>query len=80
MRFLAVAAAAVFSLSSTVAATALTYKLGPNEHSCFYTNAEKKGAKVAFYFAVCPHISGWLGLDSNGIRSNPEELLMSTTK
>jgi len=52
MRLLAVVAAAALSLSSTVAATALTYKLGPNEHTCFFTSVEKKNAKVAFYFAV----------------------------
>ncbi|EON63014.1 hypothetical protein W97_02240 [Coniosporium apollinis CBS 100218] len=33
-------------------ATALTYKLAANEKSCFFTNVQQKGAKVAFYFAV----------------------------
>ena len=39
-------------LTSYVSATALTYKLAPNERECFYTNVEKKDAKIAFYFAV----------------------------
>ena len=34
------------------AATALTYKLTPNEKECFYTHVAKEGSKVAFYFAV----------------------------
>ena len=38
--------------SSAAAATALTYKLTPNEKACFFTWVEEKGAKVAFYFAV----------------------------
>ncbi|RMY68295.1 hypothetical protein D0863_07214 [Hortaea werneckii] len=33
-------------------ATALTYKLVPNEKECFYTHIEKPGVKIAFYFAV----------------------------
>ena len=36
-------------------ATALTYKLNPNEIQCFYITNEKKASKVAFYFAVSPH-------------------------
>jgi hypothetical protein len=39
-------------LTSYVSATALTYKLAPNERECFYTFVDKKDAKVAFYFAV----------------------------
>ncbi|CAG8956263.1 hypothetical protein HYFRA_00003643 [Hymenoscyphus fraxineus] len=35
-----------------VSATALTYKLAANEKACFYSFVDKKGAKVAFYFAV----------------------------
>ena len=38
--------------SSLVSATALTYKLVPNEKECFYTHVDKKDAKIAFYFAV----------------------------
>ncbi|KAI1256090.1 hypothetical protein MGN70_002251 [Eutypa lata] len=37
---------------SVVSATALTYKVSANEKACFYTISEKKGAKIAFYFAV----------------------------
>ncbi|KAI9766256.1 MAG: hypothetical protein M1840_006670 [Geoglossum simile] len=33
-------------------ATALTYKVSPNEKACFYAAVDNKGAKVAFYFAV----------------------------
>jgi hypothetical protein len=40
-------------LTSFVSATALTYKLPPNGKECFYSHIEQKGAKVAFYFAVC---------------------------
>ncbi|KAH8908423.1 hypothetical protein BR93DRAFT_893643 [Coniochaeta sp. PMI_546] len=35
-----------------VSATALTYKLTPNEKACFYTATKNKGEKIAFYFAV----------------------------
>lgn len=42
---------------SVVSATALTYKISANEKACFYTFSEKKGAKIAFYFAVgCPRL------------------------
>ena len=37
---------------SCASATALTYKLAPNEKACFFTYVEQKNAKVAFYFAV----------------------------
>lgn len=40
------------TLSSFATATALTYKLTPNEKECFYTHVAKEGSKVAFYFAV----------------------------
>ena len=39
-------------LSTLVGATALTYKLTPNEKACFFTWVDAKAAKVAFYFAV----------------------------
>jgi len=38
--------------ASSISATALTYKLQPNEKACFFTNVAQKGAKIAFYFAV----------------------------
>jgi len=40
------------SLAAHVSATALTYKLQPNEGACFYTAATKPNEKIAFYFAV----------------------------
>lgn len=40
------------TLSNFTSATALTYKLTPNEKECFYTHVVKQDAKVAFYFAV----------------------------
>ena len=49
--FLAVAALLSFLLSY-VSATALTYRMVPNEKSCFYAWVEEKGVKMAFYFAV----------------------------
>jgi hypothetical protein len=33
-------------------ATALTYKLTPNEKACFFTATKNRGEKIAFYFAV----------------------------
>lgn len=36
----------------SVAATALTFKLDPQEESCFYTSTRKESEKIAFYFAV----------------------------
>lgn len=41
--------ACLFTASS---ATALTYKLTPNEKACFFTDVQQQGAKIAFYFAV----------------------------
>ena len=38
--------------SSLVSATALTYKLTPNEKACFFTRVDQHNSKVAFYFAV----------------------------
>lgn len=37
---------------SSAAATALTYRLVHNEKSCFFTETNRRDAKVAFYFAV----------------------------
>ena len=39
-------------LAAQASATALTYKLTPNAKECFYAHADKKDAKIAFYFAV----------------------------
>ncbi|KAL8743738.1 MAG: hypothetical protein Q9190_003938 [Brigantiaea leucoxantha] len=35
-----------------ISATALTYKLQPNERACFFSQVTQKGSKLAFYFAV----------------------------
>lgn len=43
---------ALLGLLSFASATALTYKMAPNERECFYSHVEQEGAKVAFYFAV----------------------------
>ena len=40
------------SVIPLISATALTYKLTPNEKACFFTFVDQKGAKLAFYFAV----------------------------
>lgn len=46
-------AAGLFACAATGAsATALTYKLTPNEQACFFAKNERQGAKIAFYFAV----------------------------
>ncbi|KAI9798681.1 MAG: hypothetical protein M1833_004670 [Piccolia ochrophora] len=42
----------VASLVSLTSATALTYKIAPNEKACFYTFVSSKNAKIAYYFAV----------------------------
>ena len=52
MRILASSYGILACLISSVAATALTYKLAPNEKACFFSYAEQKGQKLAFYFAV----------------------------
>ena len=38
--------------TSLISATALTYKIVPNEKECFYTQVDTLNAKIAFYFAV----------------------------
>lgn len=40
--------------AAQASATALTYKLVPNEHACFFTATKNRGEKIAFYFAVGP--------------------------
>lgn len=52
MRLLIVIYGLLPSFLSLASATALTYKLAPNEKACFFANVEQKGAKIAFYFAV----------------------------
>ncbi|MCJ1475838.1 hypothetical protein MMC13_004502 [Lambiella insularis] len=65
----------IFSLAS---ATALTYKLAPNEKACFFTYVGQKNAKVAFYFAVQSGGSfdvdySVVGPGDKVIMSNPKE-------
>ncbi|CZT21583.1 related to ERP2-p24 protein involved in membrane trafficking [Ramularia collo-cygni] len=43
---------ALLGFLSSASATALTYKMSPNEKECFYSHVEQEGAKIAFYFAV----------------------------
>ncbi len=52
MRSLTTVLALLSLLSTYTSATALTYKLVPNEKECFYTHVSNAGAKIAFYFAV----------------------------
>ena len=42
----------LLSLLTTISATALTYKLTPNEKTCFFSTVATPGTKAAFYFAV----------------------------
>lgn len=42
----------VSTFSTFASATALTYKLTPNEKACFFTQVNQQGAKIAYYFAV----------------------------
>ncbi|MCJ1257646.1 hypothetical protein MMC24_005472 [Lignoscripta atroalba] len=62
---------------SLVSATALTYKLAPNEHACFYTLVEQKGAKLAFYFAV--QSGGSFDVDYNVVGPN-NKVIMENSK
>ncbi|KAK9476753.1 emp24/gp25L/p24 family/GOLD-domain-containing protein [Lipomyces japonicus] len=43
---------ALAALVTCVSATALTYSVAANERACFYSQIDKQGLKVAFYFAV----------------------------
>lgn len=52
MRLISMLYGLVAYLLPLVSATALTYKLSPNEKACFFSYVEEKGAKLAFYFAV----------------------------
>jgi hypothetical protein len=38
--------------TSSVSATALTYKLAANEKACFFSYVSQQNSKLAFYFAV----------------------------
>ena len=56
MRFPFLCSGLIAFLLPLISATALTYKLSPNENACFFTYVENKDAKVAFYFAVRAHL------------------------
>ncbi|KAI9880924.1 MAG: hypothetical protein M1830_009992 [Pleopsidium flavum] len=62
---------------SAVSATALTYKLTPNEKACFFTFVEHKGAKIAFYFAV--QTGGSFDVDYSVVGPN-EKVIMEGPK
>lgn len=52
MRLHTIICSLVAHIVPLISATALTYKLAPNEKACFFSFVEEKGAKLAFYFAV----------------------------
>jgi hypothetical protein len=52
MHFSSLWACVLALFATSISATALTYKLQPNEKACFFANVAQKGAKIAFYFAV----------------------------
>jgi hypothetical protein len=52
MHFTTLWTAVLALFATSISATALTYKMQPNEKACFFTNVAQKGAKIAFYFAV----------------------------
>ncbi|KAK5166464.1 uncharacterized protein LTR77_008007 [Saxophila tyrrhenica] len=63
-------------LTTLTSATALTYKLVPNEKECFYSFVDKKDAKIAFYFAVQSGGS----FDSPGPQQGRERVIMEGEK
>ncbi|KAI9789525.1 MAG: hypothetical protein M1835_001607 [Candelina submexicana] len=63
--------------ASGVTATALTYKLTPNEKACFFSYVEQKGAKVAFYFAV--QAGGSFDVDYSVVGPN-DKIIMDGSK
>ncbi|KIW29763.1 uncharacterized protein PV07_05552 [Cladophialophora immunda] len=66
LSLLALAVARVYS-------TALTYKLGANEKACFFSNVERAGAKVAFYFAV--QSGGSFDIDYEVVGPNDKKIM-----
>lgn len=53
-----------------ISATALTYRLTPNEKACFFTFVQEKGAKLAFYFAASLSLSHRLINDASNVESD----------
>ncbi|KIW99271.1 uncharacterized protein Z519_00934 [Cladophialophora bantiana CBS 173.52] len=56
-----------------VCSTALTYKLGANEKACFFSNVERQGAKIAFYFAV--QSGGSFDIDYEVVGPNDKKIM-----
>ncbi|KAL8935415.1 MAG: hypothetical protein Q9211_004713 [Gyalolechia sp. 1 TL-2023] len=77
MRILLTVFGLVGCLFSVVSATALTYKLQPNEKACFFSYAEQKGLKLAFYFAV--QSGGSFDVDYSVVGPN-EKIILEGTK
>lgn len=77
MRILLTAISLIGCLISLISATALTYKLQPNEKACFFSFAEQKGLKLAFYFAV--QSGGSFDVDYSVVGPN-EKIIMEGTK
>ncbi|TKA72621.1 hypothetical protein B0A49_02670 [Cryomyces minteri] len=77
MRCLLLTSAFVACFASLISATALTYKLVPNEKSCFFTYVDQKAAKVAFYFAV--QSGGSFDVDYSVVGPN-EKVIMEGAK
>lgn len=68
MRFAALVIGLLATFVSSVAATALTYRLEANEKACFYNYVDQRNVKLAFYFAVStpiPSVSLNVGLSIN---------------
>ncbi|OCT52595.1 putative membrane protein [Cladophialophora carrionii] len=58
---------------SSVHGTALTYKLAANEKACFFTDVQRQGAKVAFYFAV--QSGGSFDIDYEVVGPNDKKIM-----
>ncbi|KAJ9616968.1 hypothetical protein H2200_000688 [Cladophialophora chaetospira] len=58
---------------SSVYGTALTYKLSANEKACFFTDVQRQGAKVAFYFAV--QSGGSFDIDYEVVGPNDKKIM-----
>ncbi|KAK5128596.1 endosomal cargo receptor [Cryomyces antarcticus] len=77
MRCLLLASTFLACFASLISATALTFKLVPNEKSCFFTYVDQKAAKVAFYFAV--QSGGSFDVDYSVVGPN-EKVIMEGAK
>ncbi|KIW68628.1 hypothetical protein PV04_04562 [Phialophora macrospora] len=58
---------------SSVHGTALTYKVAANEKACFFTDVQRPGAKVAFYFAV--QSGGSFDIDYEVVGPNDKKIM-----